>query len=120
MEIDLQKKMEDIEASMIAFAQDCKIEGDDCGYSLKHIRKCKKISQTYLKNLRKMAAPNDSVIMAEVEKAVLALNRLNEKTDYALIETDERESIADFIQTAAVAYGLQETDGDVTEEWREW
>ena len=120
MEKDFQKQIDDIEESMYSYAQECKSDGDECGYSPKHIRKCKKILQTYLNHLNKMTAPTDGIIMAEVEKTVLALNRLNEKTDYELIETDEREAIAEFIQTAALAFGLQEPDGDITEEWREW
>ena len=120
MEKDFQKQIDDIEESMYSYAQECKSDGDEGGYSPKHIRKCKKILQTYLNHLNKMTAPTDGVIMAEVEKTVLALNRLNEKTDYELIETDEREAIAEFIQTAALAFGLQEPDGDITEEWREW
>lgn len=55
-----------------------------------------------------------------MEKVVVSLNRLNKKTDYALIETDAREEIWSIIQDLAVESGLSETDGDVTEEWREW
>lgn len=120
MEKDFRKQIDDIEESMYSYAKECKSDGDDCGYSPRHIRKCKKILQIYLNHLGKMTAPTDGAIMTEVEKTVLALNRLNKKTGYALIETDEREAIAEFIQTVAVAFGLQEPDGDITEEWREW
>jgi hypothetical protein len=55
-----------------------------------------------------------------VKKVVLSLNRLNEKTEYSLIETDARESIWEIIQNSAVARGLKDVPDDVTEEWREW
>ena len=58
--------------------------------------------------------------MEQVKNLVLALNRLNEKTDYSLIETDARECIWEIIQSSAVECGLREASEDVTEEWREW
>ena len=47
------------------------------------------------------------------------MNVLNEKCEYELIETDQREDICKFIITAVNVAGLK-TDEDVTEEWREW
>ena len=48
------------------------------------------------------------------------LNELKEDTDYALIETVERESIALLIQDAVVARGMRNVPEDVTEDWRDW
>ena len=79
MEKDFRKQIDDIEESMYSYARECKSDGDDCGYSPRHIRKCKKILQTYLNPLGKMTAPTDGAIMTEVEKTVLALNRLNKR-----------------------------------------
>ena len=50
----------------------------------------------------------------------IRLNKLNERTEYCLIETDARESIFEIIQNGAIDCGLQDYDGDITEEWREW
>lgn len=68
----------------------------------------------------KITAVTDEKILKQVKKTVLALNKLNERTDYCLLETDEREALWEIFQNSAVACGLRETDGDVTEEWREW
>ncbi|WP_200792858.1 hypothetical protein [Bacillus massilinigeriensis] len=43
---------------------------------------------------------------------------INEDNDF-FIETMEREELCEFIIVAARISGLQ-TDGDITEEWREW
>jgi hypothetical protein len=74
----------------------------------------------YVESLAALSASTDKDIMECVKKAVLALNELNENTDYALIETEERENIWELIQTAAVDCGLQDPADDVTEEWRDW
>ncbi len=55
-----------------------------------------------------------------VQKVVQALNTLNEKCDYCLIETDQREYLVPFIEEAAVTAGLTIPKNDITEEWREW
>ena len=65
------------------------------------------------------ADENKEIIMGQVKETVLALNVLNEKCEYELIETDQREDICKFIITAVNVAGLK-TDEDVTEEWREW
>jgi len=104
-------------APMLDFMQEC---GNDCDYTKKDIQKCEKILLQYLESLAALSVPTDKDIMKCVKKAVLALNKLNEKTDYALLETEERENIWELIQTSAVACGLQNPADDITEEWREW
>lgn len=102
---------------MLQFMEDC---GEDSGYTKKDVTKCEKILTEYLDALSSLAEPDNKSIMKCVKKAVLALNKLNEKTDYALLETEERESIWELIQTSAVECGLQDAPDDITEEWREW
>ena len=58
--------------------------------------------------------------MKHVKTLVLALNKLNEKTDYCLLETEERESICEIIQESAIACGLSDPSDDITEEWRDF
>ncbi len=89
-------------------------------YGKRHIRKCERLIYTYLRKLSSMRKPANAAIMKQVKKLVLALNRLNESTDYALIETGEREAIWEIIQYSAVECGLTDASDDITEEWRDW
>lgn len=93
---------------------------DDCGYTAEDVETCKTLIYNYLDALFVMTEPTDDAIMEQVKMLVLALNNLNEKTDYSLIETEAREAIWEVIQTSAVARGLKECGEDITEEWREW
>ena len=95
-------------------------EWDDCEYTADDIDTCGALLNQYLESLAAMSTPSDKAIMEQVKSLVLALNDLNEALDYALIETEERESIWHLIQTSAIACGLQEYTEDITEEWREW
>ena len=96
------------------------------GYTEKHIQKCADLLDAYIKTLAsldtKEGPKRDKQIMTVVKKLVLSLNKLNEKTDYELLETDERESICVLIHDAAVGAGLSvlPEDDDVTGEWREF
>ena len=101
---------------MLSFLAEC----EDCGYTADDVAACRSLLDAYLDALTGMTVPSDEAIMEQVRTVVLALNELNEKTDYALIETGEREAIWEVIQTSAVDFGLQECDEDITEEWREW
>jgi hypothetical protein len=48
------------------------------------------------------------------------LNDLNAGCDHNLIETDQREDIAEIIIIAGNDKGYNELTEDITEEWREW
>ena len=102
---------------MLQFMQEWE---DDCEFTKKDIQKCEVILAQYLDSLASLSTPTDKEIMKCVKKAVLALNKLNEKTDYALLETEERENIWELIQFSAIDCGLQNPSDDITEEWREW
>ena len=95
-------------------------EDEDCGYSKKDVKKCERVLLKYLAKLNRLKNPTDETIMEQVKTVVLALNKLNEKTEYSLIETDAREDIWQIIQDSAVECGLSSATEDVTEEWREW
>lgn len=90
------------------------------GYSKEDVQKCEMLIHQYLDNLDAIPCPTNDSIMEQVKLLVIALNKLNEETDYSLIETEEREAISEIIQTSAVDCGLQDPPDDVTEEWREW
>ena len=102
---------------MLLFMEEC---GEDADFSRSDVEKCEEILTHYLDSLAALSNPTDQEIMDCVQEAVLALNQLNENTDYAMIETEERENIWALIQTSAVECGLQNPAHDITEEWREW
>ncbi len=111
-----EKITEIVVAPMISFME----AWDDCDYTPHDVETCKFLIYAYLEALAAMAEPSDEAIMAQVKTLVLALNDLNEKTDYSLIETEARDAIWEIIQTSAVDCGLKEYGDDITEEWREW
>ena len=111
-----EKVVEIVIEPMISFMEDW----DDCDYTTDDVEACKSLIYTYLEALAAMTEPSDEAIMEQVKTLVLALNDLNEKADYSLIETEAREAIWEVIQTSAVACGLKEYGDDITEEWREW
>ena len=84
------------------------------------VARCGEFLAKFINALAEMTWPTDAGILSQVEQVVVALNELNEDTDYALIETVERESIALLIQDAVVARGMRNVPEDVTEEWRDW
>ena len=118
MKIELYKKR--VKENVVSAMLDYMSEDGDCGYSKRHVRKCERLLLKYLCKLSSLKNPTDESILEQVKNTVLALNKLNEKTDYCLIETDAREEIWQIIQESAVECGLSDTIEDVTEEWREW
>lgn len=56
-----------------------------------------------------------NIVKVTVEK----LNKLNEKCDYQLIETIEREQIAAIIIVESSKRGYNKQEDDITEKWRE-
>ena len=89
-------------------------------YTAEDVRKCEALILRYLDALADLSTPTDEAIMEQVKILVLALNDLNEETDYGLIETEAREAIWAVIQASAVDCGLQDVPDDVTGEWRDW
>lgn len=121
-----QRLTDEVLTPMRSFLQICLDEDGEADFSEKHIEKCAELMCEYGKTLSGLTEPQgvsrDKKIMAAVKKLTLALNKLNEETDYAMLETDERESICVLVQDFAVACGLAEIpeDDDVTGEWREF
>ena len=93
----------------------------DAGYTQRHIDQCSRIIDEFfgaLANIPNLTR-NESILKA-VKAAVVKLNKLNEKYDGSIIETDQREQLCELIITAAKHAGLNSDVDDVTEEWREW
>lgn len=119
--MDVKKYKESLKSGVInPMLEYFEEDGDCCGFTKKDIAKCEEIIEKYLAALDKIKKPDDKKIMKEVKAVVLALNKLNEKTDYSIIETMEREAIWEIIQASAVECGLSDPADDITEEWREW
>ena len=91
---------------------------DDTEYTQSDIDKCIQILDTFTVSI----SESEDIIsgMRCVEKAVLELNVLNENVDEELIETGQREEICEYIIFASSLLGYNDTDEDITEEWREW
>lgn len=87
-------------------------------YTKKEVEECMKIISDYLVKMGGAASKDEG--MAIVQKTVLSLNKLNESTGESLIETDQREDIANIIILAGSLKGFNERREDITETWREW
>jgi hypothetical protein len=91
----------------------------DAGYSQKHIDQCSKIIEEFFSSLAAVSEVDRKSIMKAIKSTVVKLNKLNEKCDGCLIETDQREYLCELINSAVKQAGLK-SDDDLTEEWREW
>ncbi len=90
----------------------------ETSYNEKDVDECLHILHNYLDRASKSKSQEDCMI--HVKEAVLALNVLNDKCDYELIETDQREDICEVIILAGNEMGFNTLDEDITEEWRDW
>lgn len=107
------EKLNALEASMISYMKEA-----EPSYVQDDVNKCVEILKEYL---QKISESKSKVEGEEIVKStVISMNRLNEKCDYGLIETGEREQIADIIISAAADKGYTTLEEDITEEWREW
>ena len=118
MDITKYKKIIDevIIESMISYME----FDEECVYTDKDIEECKKLLINYLDKISAIERPNDNEIINQVKYLVTSLNKLNERSDYTLIETEQREDICKLINESAVDIGLEKKYEDITEEWREW
>jgi len=87
-------------------------------YDQSDIEECLSILTDY--TIRVLATKSKDEGMEIVKSTVLKLNDLNEKCDFSLIETNEREQIAEIIILAGNEMGYNSVDEDITEQWREW
>lgn len=87
-------------------------------YSQNDIDECCNILTNYTENILKSTSREDG--MTIVEFTIKKLNDLNEKCEFDLIETNEREQIAVIIILGGNKMGYNSIDEDITEDWREW
>lgn len=109
----INKTYKSLEKGMIDF-----IELDETDYTIADVEKCMSLLDTFLQEIEKTDSRENGLIC--VKKAVLAINDLNENCDFELVETEQREQIADIIILAGHLKGYNHREEDITEEWREW
>ena len=109
----LLKKVENLRISMINYMEDANPD-----YTEKDVNKCVEILHKYIQDLAKTNSKSNG--MEIVKSTILDLNQLNENCNGQLIETSEREQIAEIITLAGNEKGYNSKEEDITEEWREW
>ena len=91
LQVFKEKKNEDILRSMIDYLNFALEENDfdnsDCGYTQESIDECAAILDNYIDELEK-CKQDETLIMECLKNVILELNNLNEKCDYAIIETE--------------------------------
>ncbi len=87
-------------------------------YSEEDVDKCVDILTVYLEEIQRTTSKEQG--MEVIKKTIFKLNDLNEKCEHVLIETGQREQIADIIIKAGELMDYTTMDDDITEEWREW
>jgi hypothetical protein len=92
----------------------------EAGYTQKHVDRCATIIDSMFAALASAPGAKSAEQILEIARAaVIKLNKLNDACDGSLIETGQREDLAELINAAAREAGLASTD-DITEKWREW
>ncbi len=100
LKIDLRKSMIDY------------IKTGDANYNEKDVKKCISIIDKFLIDIKNSKSKEDGLLI--VKNTVLQLNNINKKTNFSLIETMERENIAEIINLAGYEKGYNAKDEDVT------
>lgn len=93
-------------------------EPGETEYTEADVENCMTLINTFLDEIS--ISENKKEGMKIVKKIVLDLNDLNEKCADELIETDQREQIADIIILAGHLKNYNTRNEDITEDWREW
>lgn len=104
--INLQKSME-------KYMKDAKPS-----YSQTDINECIVLLSDYSRNIFKTHSKEEALPV--VKSTILKLNALNEKCNFSLIETNEREQIVEIVILVGNKMGYNSIEEDITEEWREW
>ncbi|MDQ1161520.1 hypothetical protein QE422_001888 [Chryseobacterium sp. SORGH_AS 447] len=87
-------------------------------YSQKDVNECVSLLSNFVINIFKTHSKDEALLI--VKSTVLKLNALNERCDHSLIETNEREQIAEIIILASHKMKYNSLNEDITEKWREW
>jgi len=110
---DLLTKVDTLRTDMIDYMKEANPD-----YTEKDVNQCVMILHAYIQEIIKCDSKRDGLNV--VKSKIQELNLLNDKCNGQLIETDEREQIADIFILAGSRKGYNGVDEDITEEWREW
>ncbi|KQT20555.1 hypothetical protein ASG31_17460 [Chryseobacterium sp. Leaf404] len=87
-------------------------------YTKIDVEECAKILNNYVSEISNSGSKDEGMEIVKI--TVEKLNKLNEKCDFELIETSEREQIAEIIILESSKKGYNKPEEDITEAWREW
>ena len=108
-----EKEILELKNSMISY-----LNFGDPSYNKKDVDDCINIIENYVDEISKTNSKTEG--MNIVEATIKKLNALNQKTNFSLIETNEREQIALIIIAASAQKGYNSMEEDITEVHREW
>lgn len=94
------------------------IEIANPSYTKIDVEECAKILNNYVSEISNSGSKDEGMEIVKI--TVEKLNKLNEKCDFELIETSEREQIAEIIILESSKKGYNKPEEDITEAWREW
>lgn len=115
--VDELYEQEDFEIDLENFSQ-YKLSEEDFGYGIDEIKATMQYMNEFLEKIDNSQTKEEW--MQIVEEYVNKLNELNEKTDYWLLETDQREEICGIMIEAMYLKWFNSNKEDVTEEWRDF
>lgn len=116
---------ESLLAAQAAVLQDMRdyLSGEDveeAGYTLDDVEAVGGVLEAFRQAWEQQRSqPVEKDFHAALSQAIEGLNRLNDRCDYCLIETDQRELLAAYFNQAAQALGFGGEE-DVTEQLRDW
>ncbi|MCW3167903.1 hypothetical protein OMO38_05120 [Chryseobacterium sp. 09-1422] len=94
------------------------MENANPSYTKIDVEECAKILNNYVSEISNSGSKDEGLEIVKI--TVEKLNKLNEKCDFELIETSEREQIAEIIIVESSKKGYNKPEEDITEAWREW
>lgn len=95
------------------------LQEGDAAYTAADVAKCMGFLHTFLLQLGE-AKEDTSQAMELMVKLIGELNQLNEAVEHEMIETDQREDLAEMINEAMKLMGHNPQDEDLTEDHRDW
>jgi hypothetical protein len=111
--LEIKKIYESLKIGMLNF-----IQPDVTEYTKSDVENCISLIDNYLDEISKSNSKEDGILSAK--RVVFALNKLNEKCEYELIETEQKEQITDIIILAGHLKSYNGRNEDITEKWRKW
>jgi hypothetical protein len=110
---EIKKTIKNLKEEMIEY-----IEPGETEYSETDVASCVSLVNNFLVKIWDTDSKQSG--MLAVKEVVLALNDLNEKCHHELIETEQREQLADIIILSGYLKNYNTRNEDITEDWREW